>query len=514
MRRPRIAGTLSVALWLVGCGAIVGEDFGGYHDGSCSGSGACVGTAGAFEHAGTSPGLGGADTAAGASVGGAEAGGAAASLAAGRSAQAGESAGGVLGGLSSAGATGSNTACCTPVSKDYANCCNNTCTDISKDPNNCGSCGRVCSAGRSCVADVCEGGWRPMSSPPDGFVARSQAAVVAMGQSVFFWGGLDGAGNALDDGAIYSSRTDTWTLVAKDAHTPSARRMASAVYTGNEVILYGGGANGVTTYADGASYDLVKKSWTPLPSSNAISPRIAPFASWDGQRALIFGGLNSQGGGVPGVDRFDWPNGVWSVASKIDAPGALVNSAFAAGNLGFYVAGGQIAGVRQVKAYQYAADKDSWTELVSFGLSARSSAFGTNFQGAFVMWGGRDDTGLRNDGQYLQAGNTANDYTWLDISTVGAPSPRMVSQGRAGWSFPVGNDPFAIIGGQTSLDAAAAPATDGGLYAYGQWTAIPSWPSHEDHEYGMGASIVFGDFVLWGGRNGGHASLTGERWAP
>jgi hypothetical protein len=36
--------------------------------------------------------------------------------------------------------------------------CNGKCVDLSSDPRNCGSCGRVCSAGKFCLSGVCSSG--------------------------------------------------------------------------------------------------------------------------------------------------------------------------------------------------------------------------------------------------------------------------------------------------------------------------------------------------------------------
>ncbi len=145
---------------------------------------------------------------------------------------------------------------------------------------------------------------------------------MAIGKAVFIWGGLDNAGKALGDGAIYDPSSNTWTLLQKTSTSPAARILATAVWTGastNKVIVYGGtNAAGDTAYRDGAVYDLAANSWTALPSSSKLSARIAPFGYWDGSRAVFFGGVNANGTGVPGADRYDLSG--WSVSTNNGDP--------------------------------------------------------------------------------------------------------------------------------------------------------------------------------------------------
>ena len=351
-----------------------------------------------------------------------------------------------------------------------------------------------------------------MATAPVAVVARSRAAHVAMGKSVFFWGGQDGAGNALDDGAIYTPGTDAWVSLPSRAGSPSARVLASAVWTGSVVVVCGGSdVTGSTAYRDGSVFNPADNSWTALPAAPAgvvLSRRSAPFGFWDGARAVFWGGLNAQGAGVTGADRFEPLSKTWSVSSGSGEPPALTQAAVAADGSTLYLQGGLTGSGYQDKVYSYAGESDTWTTL-SKSLSARSSAFAAWDGSRFVVWGGRDNA-LRNDGSALSG------VAWTTLVSFGAPSARMVaSPRRSGWSFGVKPGVVAILGGQTSLMGAGTFSTNGASYdsVAAQWSSIPSWPSGESHEYGMG--VWTGDeFVLWGGRNGMLTSAKGERWSP
>ena len=319
------------------------------------------------------------------------------------------------------------------------------------------------------------------------------------------------AGAALGNGAIYDPTLDTWKYLPVDPGSPSPRIMATAVWTGNasnKVIVYGGtDATGDMVYRDGAVYDGLDNSWAKLPPNPMISKRSAPFGYWDGTRAVFFGGLNGTTAVVPLADRFDLKT--WSISTNNGDPGLLGFSAIAFDGTVMYLQGGVIGSARQDKVYAYTSSTDNWASL-SKSLSARTGAFGAWDGAHFVVWGGQDDVGLRDDGK------TMSGMSWSDMASPALLSARRVAFRRSGWAFQVAPGVIAMLGGQTSISGGNdVLATDGASYAVasGQWTAIPSWPSEESHEYGIGV-WTGEEFVLWGGRHQNVSTLTGERWAP
>ena len=416
---------------------------------------------------------------------------------------------GAAGAVGTAGEAGAPSGLGCGVSCSAQACCENVCADIASDRNNCGACGNACSLGRDCTAGACAGGWVAMT-PPVGVVARSRAASVAIGKSVFFWGGLNSAGKALDDGAIYTPLTDSWVVLSNTAGRPSPRVFASAVWTGRVVVVYGGtDAAGTTVYRDGSVYNPTDDSWTALPPAAmgvTLRARSSPFGFWDGARAVFFGGLNAQGNGVSGADRFEPISATWSTAATLGEPAALLHPALAADGSTLYLQGGTFGPGLQDKVYSYSSGSNTWSSL-NKGPSARSLSFSAWDGSHFVVWGGRD-TALLRDGMSLSG------TVWTSLVTTGAPIARGIAFQRSGWSFGIKAGVVGFLGGQTSLFGSGTFATNGGSYdqAASKWSAISNWPSGETHEYGMG--VWTGDeFVLWGG--GANApTTTGERWAP
>ena len=348
-----------------------------------------------------------------------------------------------------------------------------------------------------------------MSPPPTGFVARWRAAAVAMDKSVFIWGGSDSSGVVLDSGAIYSPVNDSWTTIAKDAYTPTARVFASAVWTGSVVVVFGGSdATGATPYKDGAVYDPAKNAWSAIPT--ASKARSSALGFWDGTRAIFWGGIGATAAAVAGADRFDL--NTWSSSAAAGDPGALLNPAAGWDGSTLYLQGGQLAGVRKDGVFSYTSGTDAWAAPPK-SLSARSNAFGVWDGAHFLVWGGRDDFALHSDGKY------STGPTWYALSTQNAPSARMAVPRRHGWIFETSSGEIAIFGGQTSLNGQGTFTTSGATYDVtgAKWQTADSWPSGEMHDYGVGV-WTGEEFVLWGGRNGAGATpastLTGERWKP
>jgi len=143
--------------------------------------------------------------------------------------------------------------------------------------------------------------WRPIS-PTSAPVPRSRHTAVWTGNAMLIWGGGAGLGTLLADGAQYDPLTDQWMPLA-DEGAPSPRIGHTAVWTGSRMLIWGGygeyvprptslhdGARFLTWLGDGAAYEPATGSWTPLPRLRAPYPRAYHTAVWIGSAMLIWGG--------------------------------------------------------------------------------------------------------------------------------------------------------------------------------------------------------------------------------
>jgi N-acetylneuraminic acid mutarotase len=105
------------------------------------------------------------------------------------------------------------------------------------------------------------------------------------------WGG--GNLDYFNTGGQYNPRTDTW-MATNTNNAPSSRTNHTAVWSGSEMIVWGGlGASGVTK--TGATYNPDTDSWTGTSRSHAPIARSGHTAIWTGSEMIVWGGVNNFG---------------------------------------------------------------------------------------------------------------------------------------------------------------------------------------------------------------------------
>lgn len=141
------------------------------------------------------------------------------------------------------------------------------------------------------LASLEAGHWSTLPAAP--IVPRQGASTVWTGTELLVWGGESGAnGDVLhNDGAAYNPTTRTWRVLP--AGPLSAREGQSAVWTGTEMIIWGGydtiSASNFHVVADGAAYDPSTNTWRLLPAA-PLSIRADALAAWTGSEMIILGG--------------------------------------------------------------------------------------------------------------------------------------------------------------------------------------------------------------------------------
>lgn len=135
--------------------------------------------------------------------------------------------------------------------------------------------------------------WRPIKSPP--LSARSFVLGEWTGTEAVFWGGLAADLTYLADGALYNPATDSWRPMAK---SPLSARGTRALWTGKEVLVWGGEGKGSAgeqaAFADGASFDPGTDTWRKLPAA-PISARRGAVIGWTGKEMVVWGGAPAAG---------------------------------------------------------------------------------------------------------------------------------------------------------------------------------------------------------------------------
>jgi hypothetical protein len=110
---------------------------------------------------------------------------------------------------------------------------------------------------------------------------RSSHTAVWTGSEMIVWGGFLN-GFPWDTGGRYDPGTDSWTATST-INAPSAREFHTAIWTGAEMIVWGGW-NGTTYFNSGGRYNPTTDSWEATSTANAGTAREEPHGSLDEQR--------------------------------------------------------------------------------------------------------------------------------------------------------------------------------------------------------------------------------------
>jgi hypothetical protein len=107
------------------------------------------------------------------------------------------------------------------------------------------------------------------------------------------WGGVDENFNVTNTGGRYNPVNDSWVATSL-ASAPSPRAVDAGVWTGSEMIVWGGGDTG-GFFNTGGRYNPNTDSWRATSTANAPSARDVHTAVWTGNQMIVWGGNNFSG---------------------------------------------------------------------------------------------------------------------------------------------------------------------------------------------------------------------------
>ena len=94
----------------------------------------------------------------------------------------------------------------------------------------------------------------------------------------------------MNDGGRYNPSNDGWTAVTTTA-APAARYNHTAVWTGSELIVWGGyGGGNLNT---GGRYNPANDGWTAVTTRGAPAARNGHTAVWAGGEMIVWGGFGN-----------------------------------------------------------------------------------------------------------------------------------------------------------------------------------------------------------------------------
>ena len=351
--------------------------------------------------------------------------------------------------------------------------------------------------------------WSPMSTTgaPS---ARLCHSAVWTGREMLVWGGFDPAGLTLGDGARYDPVSDIWTPISATG-APTSRAFHAAVWTGREMLIW----SGRPTANTGARYDPAADAWTPMTTVGAPDGRSECSAVWSGREMIVWGG-NSELPNVPYLNtggRYDPVLDVWRPTTTTGAPTGRIYQSTIWNGREMIVFGGHPPSPPTLSlndGSRYDPLRNHWSPLPASGNPGPRALHTAVWTGReMIVFGGLDYTstnGLFTGGRYTPPTNPTNG--WLPISNVDAPRGR--EDHTAVWT---GRE-MIVWGGQGRVGPAVSPLDSGGRYdsTADSWTPtsmVGAPTARLQH-----AAVWTGrEMIIWGGSDGG-PSLGGGRYDP
>jgi N-acetylneuraminic acid mutarotase len=252
--------------------------------------------------------------------------------------------------------------------------------------------------------------------------ARASHTAVWTGSEMIVWGGY-GGGTYFHTGGRYNPSTDSWTATST-SNWPIGRAYHTAVWTGSEMIVWGGQDANITVLNTGGRYNPSTDSWTATSTLNAPAPRDYHQAVWTGSKMIVWGGGDSNGDLNTG-SRSNPSADSWMATSTTNAPTARADNTAVWTGSEMIVWGGQAV----VEGYlntggKYNPSTNSWTATSTTNAPDPRSLHTAVWTGReMIVWGGRYCT--LNCFNYNTGGRYNPDTDgWVATSTQNAPTAR------------------------------------------------------------------------------------------
>jgi N-acetylneuraminic acid mutarotase len=373
--------------------------------------------------------------------------------------------------------------------------------------------------------------WTP-TSITNAPIGRDGHTAVWTGAEIIVWGGGTGYPTFFNTGGRYNPSTDSW-VATSTTNAPEPRDLHTAVWTGsNEMIVWGGQVDepgGLTN--SGGRYNPSNDSWTVTSTINAPIARDDHTAVWTGSEMLVWGGVYDQS--PPFSDdggRYDPATDSWTSISSGNTPLARFRHTAVWTGTEMIVWGGQV-GYRSYlnTGGRYIPSIDNWSATSTTDAPSARDLHTAIWTGTeMIVWGGNEfgfllNTGARNNTQSAPSTPTPTPTpatggrydpstdTWTATSTTNAPSVR---EGHtAVWT---GTEMIVWGGSWTDMFSRRDFFNSGGQYdpITDSWSGTGGGSGVPDPRDSHSAVWTGTEMIVWGGDNGFFFVNTGGRYNP
>jgi len=348
-----------------------------------------------------------------------------------------------------------------------------------------------------------ENTWTATAAPPE---PRDSHSAVWTGSEMIIWGG-EANNSIVNSGGRYDPATDTWTFT-NTSGPPTARGGHTAVWTGIEMVVWGGHDENFSVVNTGGKYNPGTNSWTPTSTTNAPTARDRHTAVWTGSQMIVWGGFDDSFSDVNTGGRYNPGTDSWTATTTSNAPAARESHTAVWTGSVMIVWGGfdNFNFVDFNTGGRYNPNTNSWTATSTNNVpEARENHTAVWTGSEMIVWGGFDD-------EFFEELNTGGRYnpntdSWTATSI---PAPEARQNHTAVWT---GSQ--MIVWGGSSF---SQPLNTGGRYNPGtnSWTNTSTFNAPEARELHT-AVWTDSEMIVWGGAGGfpfGGDLNTGGRYNP
>lgn len=349
--------------------------------------------------------------------------------------------------------------------------------------------------------------WTASTSLINAPIERAGHTAIWTGSEMIIWGDQIFIPEERFSGGRYNPATDSWSATTQTG-APQIYSGHTAIWTGSEMIVWGGDictpptCEALPSYKIGGRYNPQTDSWIPTNSSGTPEARYGHKAVWTGTEMIVWGGsIIGAGDSITGA-RYDPAIDSWQSMSIVDAP--ITNDAAVWTGTEFIVLGDASSPPPYITTGgKYNPSTDSWTSTSIVNAPESRAGFTAVWTGTeVIMWGGsRSFLYFSSGGRY----NPSTD-TWLPTGMNNVP------EGRSAFTAEWTGSKMIIWGGYNDIDGYLQT---GGQYNPNtdSWTATSLNQAAEARTYH--SSVWTGsEMIIWGGTNGPSSLATGARYNP
>src|SRR5437588_5134609 len=255
--------------------------------------------------------------------------------------------------------------------------------------------------------------------------ARDSHTAVWTGTEMIVWGGYAGLFPS-NIGARYNPIADTWLAINT---SPTARGSDTAVWTGTEMIVWGGYDETFYPVNSGGRYDPGIDVWMPTSTINAPSARYSHAAIWTGNEMIVWGGDAANSTGLNTGGKYNPGTNSWTPTSITNAPHARLYHTAVWSGTEMIIWGGYFSDINGDNYLntggRYTSSTDSWTDTSTTSVPVTRAYHTAIWTGTeMIVWGGYYFDGINN--YVLNSGGKYNPDTNTSTATsnTGAPLAR------------------------------------------------------------------------------------------